>query len=113
MACDCPSPGDAAASAPASEPIAAIVPAGDDRIVAYNNVPREYSTITQDRLVAKGGEENVAYTNGAKRRFHVVKEDDTIFYISKKYGITVEQLRKLNDLEKEEVIVPFQRIYLD
>ena len=113
MACDCPAPGDAAAAAPASEPIAAYVPAGDDRVVAYDNVPREYSTITQDRLVAKGNEENVAYTNGAKRRFHVVKEDDTIFYISKKYGITVEQLRKLNDLEKEEVIVPFQRIYLD
>ena len=113
MACDCPAPGDAAAAAPAREPIAAYVPAGDDRVVAYDNVPREYSTITQDRLVAKGNEENVAYTNGAKRRFHVVKEDDTIFYISKKYGITVEQLRKLNDLEKEEVIVPFQRIYLD
>ena len=113
MACDCPAPGDAAAAAPASEPIAAYVPAGDNRVVAYDNVPREYSTITQDRLVAKGNEENVAYTNGAKRRFHVVKEDDTIFYISKKYGITVEQLRKLNDLEKEEVIVPFQRIYLD
>lgn len=113
MACDCPAPGDAAAMAPATEAIAAYVPAKDDRVVAYNNVPREYNTITQDRLVAKGSEENVAYTNGAKRRFHVVKEDDTIFYISKKYGITVDQLRKLNDLEKEEVIVPFQRIYLD
>ena len=113
MACDCPAPGESTATAPATEAIAAYVPAGDTRVVAYDNVPREYNTITQDRLVAKGNEENVAYTNGAKRRFHVVKEDDTIFYISKKYGITVEQLRKLNDLEKEEVIVPFQRIYLD
>lgn len=113
MACDCPAPGESTANAPASEPIVAYVPAGDTRVVAYDNVPREYNTIAEDRLVAKGNEENVAYTNGAKRRFHVVKEDDTIFYISKKYGITVKQLRKLNDLEKDEVIVPFQRIYLD
>ncbi len=115
MACDCPAPGEQAAMVPATDQIASYVPAGDTRVVAYDNVPQEYNNagITQDRLVAKGNEENVAYTNGAKRRFHVVKEDDTIFYISKKYGITIEQLRKLNDLEKDEVIVPFQRIYLD
>ena len=116
MACDCPAPeASSTAMVPATETIAAYVPAGDNRVVAYDNVPQEYNTTTivQDRLVAKGNEQNVAYTNGAKRRFHVVKEDDTIFYISKKYGITVKHLRKLNDLEKEEVIVPFQRIYLD
>jgi len=109
MACDCPN-GQVAKGA--TEDLA-YVPATDTRVVAYDNVPREYNNLTQDRLVAKGNEQNVAYTNGAKRRFHVVKEDDTIFYISKKYGITVEQLRRLNELDKDEVIVPYQRIYLD
>lgn len=111
MACNCPD-GQATKGVSTTNDIA-YVPATENRVVAYNNVPREYNNLTEDRLVAKGSEANVAYTNGAKRRFHVVKEDDTIFYISKKYGITVEQLRRLNELDKDEVIVPFQRIYLD
>jgi len=111
MACNCPD--DQAARGVSTNDAVAYVPATDTRVVAYDNVPREYNNLAQDRLVAKGNEQNVAYTNGAKRRFHVVKEDDTIFYISKKYGITVAQLRRLNELDKDEVIVPFQRIYLD
>lgn len=47
-----------------------------------------------------------------KRNFHIVAEDDTVYSISKKYNISVERLRKINDLEENEIIIPYQRIYL-
>ncbi|MEM8907546.1 MAG: LysM peptidoglycan-binding domain-containing protein, partial [Bacteroidota bacterium] len=108
--CNCPNPNTADALAYA--------PAADRRVVAYNTnstggTPKAYSYVGTERLVAKGNESKVEYTDGKKRRFHVVKEDDTIFQISKKYGITVDQLRAINDLEDNEVIIPYQRIYLD
>ncbi len=48
-----------------------------------------------------------------KRNFHTVKENDTLFSIAKKYNLTVEQLRNLNNLAKVEVIIPYQRLYID
>ena len=109
--CNCPNP-DGGVSTTRADDIA-YAPAADTRVVAYDNVPREYGLIGTERLVAKGNEQTVEYTDGRKRRFYVVKEDDTIYSIAKKYGINVEQLRRINDLEEREVIIPYQRIYLD
>ena len=69
-------------------------------------VPSEYDASTE-RIT--GGEPSTP----VKRRFHVVKEDDTIYSISKRYNISVDRLRKLNDLEENEIIIPYQRIYLE
>ena len=82
--------------------------------IAYDSqVPQEYGLTGGERLVAKGNETNVEYMDGRKRRFHVVKEDETLFTISKKYNIAIRELRNINDMEPNEVIIPFQRIYLD
>ncbi len=107
--CNCPNPNsntDAIAYAPA---------ASSPQVVAYNSNggPQEYSYVGTERLVAKGNEARVEYTNGKKRRVHIVKDNDNIFQIAKKYGLSVAQLRSINDLEENEVIIPYQRIYLD
>jgi len=48
-----------------------------------------------------------------KRRVHIVKDNETMYSISRQYNLTVEQLRSLNNMEASEVIIPFQRLYID
>lgn len=79
---------------------------------SYENVsyvPSEYGA-SQERINTTG--QTVAAVPAAKRRFHIVAEDDTVYSISKQYNISVAQLRKINDLEENEIIIPYQRIYL-
>lgn len=46
----------------------------------------------------------------SKAQYHEVGRGETLFRISKKYGITVNQLRQLNDLKKNQVIYPGQKL---
>jgi len=41
---------------------------------------------------------------------HVVKKGDTLYSISRRYGLTVEQLRKINSLDKNSVIFVGQKL---
>lgn len=109
--CNCPNPNTTSRDTDAI----AYAPAADRQVVAYNSTggPQEYSYVGTERLVAKGNEARVEYANGKKRRVHIVKDNDNIFQIAKTYGLTVAQLRAINNLEKNEVIIPYQRIYLD
>jgi LysM repeat protein len=45
-------------------------------------------------------------------QYHVVKQGETLYSISKKYGLTVEQLTKLNGLRKGSPIQPGQKLSL-
>ncbi len=56
---------------------------------------------------------NAAETKTTVRRIHVVKEGETLTSISRRYGITVDTLRKLNNLNAGETIMPFQRLYIN
>lgn len=47
------------------------------------------------------------------RSFYIVKEGDTLFRIARMYGLTVEHLRSVNNLGAAEVIIPYQKIYLN
>ncbi len=47
------------------------------------------------------------------RKVHTVKENETLASIANKYNISIEVLRKLNNMEKNEVVIPFQKIYLE
>ena len=90
--CNCPAPVMASrAPSPASIP-----------------VPSEYGT-TGGRINTQG----TATTTGSKRKVHIVKENETVFTISKTYGISVSRLRTLNKLEENEIIYPFQRLYIN
>lgn len=68
--------------------------------VAGNNTAREYS--------------NTSYqADNRARTVYVVKEGDTLFRIARMHGLTVERLRALNNLGANEVIIPYQKIYLN
>ncbi len=49
----------------------------------------------------------------ASSNYYIVKEGDTLYSIARRYGITVERLREVNNLALNEVIVPYQKIYLN
>lgn len=49
-----------------------------------------------------------ASTDPAKH--HIVKKGDTLYSISRKYGLTVAQLRKMNSLDKNSVIFSGQKL---
>ena len=44
--------------------------------------------------------------------FHQVKAGDTLFRISRRYGLTVEQLRSYNNLAQDAAIYPGQKLKL-
>jgi uncharacterized protein (TIGR00159 family) len=45
-------------------------------------------------------------------RYHLVRSGETLWGISRRYGVTVEELRRLNQLEPGAVIYPGQKISL-
>jgi LysM repeat protein len=51
--------------------------------------------------------------SNSKRIMHTVQEGDNLFRIARQYGVTVEHLRKVNNLELNEIIIPYQRIYIN
>ena len=48
----------------------------------------------------------------AKKRYHEVKKGETLYQISKKYGISLTELRNLNNLNPEQSIQPGQKIQI-
>jgi LysM repeat protein len=47
------------------------------------------------------------------RTVYIVKDGDSLYSIARAYGISIERLRSLNDLERGEVLIPYQKIYLN
>lgn len=71
-----------------------------------NNIPASAES-TGKRLVADSYD-----TAPTTRSVHIVKEDETIYSIARKYNINVEKLRSINNLEENEIIIPYQRLYV-
>ena len=47
-----------------------------------------------------------------QKRYHTVQKGETLSIISKRYGITVEELRKLNNLSRDKSIQPGQKLLI-
>ena len=45
-----------------------------------------------------------------KRHYYEIKEGDNLFRISQKYGLSVEALAKMNDLQEDELILVGQKL---
>lgn len=48
-----------------------------------------------------------------QRQVHLVKEGESLYRIAQLYGLTVERLRQLNNLGVNDVIIPYQRLYVN
>lgn len=49
----------------------------------------------------------------SKKKYYVVKEEDSLQSIAKRNNVTIEQLRKWNNLEEKDILVPFQKIIIE
>ena len=74
-------------------------------VTVARDVPTNYGATQGSRLIAD--------TSPQKRQLHIVKENETIYSIAKAYGLSVDRIRALNNLEINEVIIPFQRLYVN
>ncbi|PHI19370.1 hypothetical protein CEQ90_13525 [Lewinellaceae bacterium SD302] len=53
------------------------------------------------------------FSNPNTRSVHVVQQGESLNTIAQRYGLTVDQLRSLNDMRRTDVIIPFQRLYIN
>ncbi len=78
--------------------------------------PQPYDTPAQyddtSRLVDGFSSKKVAESKPKGTKIYVVRANDTLFSIAKAFNTSVEDLRKLNDLKKGEVILPSQQLYV-
>ncbi len=52
-------------------------------------------------------------TPAGKRATHLVGKDETLFDIARRYNTTTENLRRLNNLQPGEAIIPGQRLFVN
>ena len=50
---------------------------------------------------------------GGGRTLHVVQEGESLYAIARQYGVSIDHLRRLNTLGPSDVIVPFQKLYVN
>ena len=49
---------------------------------------------------------------GGKKRYHTVRSGETLWGISRRYGLTVEEFRSLNNFSPGGTIYPDQRLFV-
>ncbi|MFT5999986.1 MAG: LysM repeat protein [Neolewinella sp.] len=92
-----------------SRPAPAPAPATGPSTYQYNSpqpMPNAYGTPV-------GATAPPATQPAVNRAFHLVQEGESLFSIARRYGLTTEQLRTLNQLNTGGVIVPFQKLYVN
>lgn len=80
----------------------------------YGGAPDNYSmplnNNVQTKSIAETYQTKFPLTGVVKK--HVVKEDETLETIAARYGTSVAKLRVLNEMDRNEVVIPFQSIYV-
>ena len=99
------------AAAPTVVPAGAAVPQ-EYNYIPSGNAPRDF-TPAEPILSGKGDNLTEVNVNGQKRLVHVVRDDETLAGIARYYNTTVAKIRALNDMDRNEVIIPFQRLYVE
>jgi len=67
-------------------------------------------TVEQPKEVLPPPAEKIISTNTTSHTIHTVTESETIEIIAKKYNTSVDAIRKANNMENGEVLIPFQKI---
>jgi membrane-bound lytic murein transglycosylase D len=96
----------------------AVVPG--QKLTIYVNKPAQTTTVANNApannnpAVAKSQvtspQPNNNATGAAKAKYHVVKKGDTLWEIAKKNGLTVEELRKMNNMNSKSPLVPGSKL---
>ena len=71
-----------------------------------NDMEEKINQMTRQNAVTAAAPDTKAGTG----QYHIVQKGDTLYGISKKYGVKVEQLRKLNNLRQGSPIQPGQKL---
>lgn len=70
--------------------------------------------IQMRKKVAAGGSKNVSTQPVAPQTkattYHIVKKGDTLYSIGRRYGLSIDHLRKINKLDKNSVIYTGQKL---
>ncbi|MFM8361174.1 MAG: LysM peptidoglycan-binding domain-containing protein, partial [Haliscomenobacter sp.] len=76
----------------------------------YDNIPSGYDQMSG--MTNKGVPQAQMKTNAA-RRIHIVLSGETLEDVARRFGLTVEALRRLNNMAPGETILPYQSIYVN
>lgn len=80
----------------------------------YGGSPENYSMPLNNQVQTKGIQDTYQtkfpLTGVIKK--HVVKDDETLETIAARYGTSVAKLRALNEMDRNEVVIPFQSIFV-
>lgn len=87
----------------------------DELHSTYSAGPNSYGNTVDDIYFPRGYSYsgNNVNQNAKNRTQHTVVEGENLYRIALKYGVTVDYLRRINNLESSEVLVPYQKIYID
>ncbi|MGB3546110.1 MAG: LysM peptidoglycan-binding domain-containing protein, partial [Saprospiraceae bacterium] len=91
----------------------------DPSVQNYNPARNYQYNETYTPPGAYTGDVPITYGSGGSslpaqnRRVHVVQEGESLYAISRRYNMNTDQLRALNRLTAGEVIIPFQRLYIE
>lgn len=90
----------------------------EQRITAYEFQLKELEAAIRRlySLAAEAPEKETNKTQPEEKpsvRHHIVRSGDSLYGIAKEYGLTVAELRQLNNLTKDQVIYPGQELLIE
>jgi LysM repeat protein len=65
---------------------------------------------TRSARASAGGKEPAETNSTSKLQYYKVEPGDTFYSISKKYGLAVEELMRLNQMKPDSVLIPGQKL---
>jgi len=93
-----------------------ISPLGSDPALLHrvDALTQKVEAIERQKQLAAGSRAKPSLSSkpsvSTKKRYHTVQKGETLYWISKKYGINVEELQKLNNLSADQSIRTGQKL---